>query len=415
LNSYSQKLDIDNFGFFYQIAPIFEFKQGVVSLTFDDGSRNQFDIGIPLLKEKGLLATFYLITNFIDSLTQSKLIKENSSEFEFGSHTATHPDLIKIGISGDNREFSESQSFLKRTFGLNAGFTMSYPWGIYNNSVKQIASEYFMAARTTDPGYNSFYSLNRYELRTQGFGHHSSAYQANMWVNYAIQNKLWLVEMIHGINDIGYSPVDSSVLSEHFDYIVNAEDKVWCSTVSNVIKYLDESKNAIVECDFCDDSVYNIRVDDFMDDSVYNQQITLRIKIPSFWDKVSISDIENFRTEVINKSKFVFFNVLPDNKRHSITPISLSSSEAEPGIKIVYLSANPFMDNIRFSLEFFEETDIEITLSNLNGQLLIQQMEKSANGVINMYFETSGIAKGIYLLRVTSSRGDCIFKKLVKV
>jgi peptidoglycan/xylan/chitin deacetylase (PgdA/CDA1 family) len=415
LNSYSQKLDIDNSGFFYQIAPLYEFKQGVVSLTFDDGSRNQFDIGIPLLKKKGLPATFYLITGIIDSLTRSKLINEKSSEFEFGSHSDTHPDLTKIGNSGDKREFLESQTFLKTNFGVNSGLTMSYPWGKYNKSVMQVASEYFMAARTTDPGYNSFYFQDRYALKTRSFDHHTSAAQANVWVFNATQNGQWLIEMLHGINGIGYSPIDSGVLAEHLDYIVNAQDKVWCSTISNVIKYLDEAEHSVIECDNCCDTLFKIRIDDFLDDSIYNQQLSVRIKIPSAWDRISISDIDSFRTVISNKSKFIVFNTLPDNQFHTIRPLTLSTPEIENGIKIVYLSANPFMDNIRFSLEFFKKTDIEITLSNLNGQIFIQQMEKSVFGVINMYFNTAELSKGIFILKISSNFGEIITKKLVKV
>src|SRR5688500_5637753 len=40
-------------------------KQACVSLTFDDSSINQFRIGMPLLNERGLPGTFFIITGNI--------------------------------------------------------------------------------------------------------------------------------------------------------------------------------------------------------------------------------------------------------------------------------------------------------------------------------------------------------------
>jgi peptidoglycan/xylan/chitin deacetylase (PgdA/CDA1 family) len=415
INLKSQKLIVDNSDFFYQIAPIYNFKHGIVSLTFDDGSKNQFNIGIEILKERGIPATFYLITNNIDSATKSVLLKDASPEFEFGSHTVSHSDLVKIGIEEAKKELLNSQSFLQEIFGVNSGLTMSYPWGIYNNTVKQIAKEFYMAARSADPGYNSIYFLNRYAIKEQSFDMHTDALTANQWVNYAVKNHLWLVEMIHGINNVGYSPVDSSVLSEHLDYIKNEEEDIWCSTVSNVIKYIDESTNAKIKCEYCSDTVYNIRINDLMDDSIFNQPLSIMVKVPTNWDKIWVSNGEGIKTEIYNNSKFVLFNALPDNQLLTIRPGSISIPEKETGIRLVFLSANPFFDNIKLTLEVFEQRDIDIALYDMNGRQLINQKEKSVSGVINFILDTSGLNNGLYFLRVSSVGGANIIKKLVKI
>lgn len=244
LNLKAQKLTVDNSNFFYQIAPIYDFKQSIVSLTFDDGYISQFTVGIPLLKQRNIPATFYIITGRVDSITKSIISDNLTKDFEVGSHTVTHANLVKIGSEDAKMELLNSHSFLQRNFGVNSGLTMSYPWGIYDNSVKQIARNIYLAARSTDVGYNSLYTLDKYALKMQNFDKRIGAYSANPWIDYAIQNHLWLVEIIHGINNVGYSPIDSSVLTEHLDYIKKVEDNIWCSTVSNVIKYIDESKNA---------------------------------------------------------------------------------------------------------------------------------------------------------------------------
>jgi hypothetical protein len=370
---------------------------------------------MPILKERNIPATFYLITNSVDTATKRLLLNVASTEFEFGSHTASHPDLVKIGNAEADKELVNSKLFLQNYFGANAGLTMSYPWGIYNSSIKQLAKSYYLAARSTDVGFNSFYFLDRYALKMQGFFQYTGSFKANTWVDYAIQNHLWLVEMIHGINNVGYSPIESSVLAAHLDYIIKVEDKIWCSTVSNVIKYIDESKNAEIRCDICNDTVYKIRINDLMDDSIYNQPLSVRIKVPDNWDSIWISNTEKIKTEYYNKSKFILFNALPDNQLLIIRPKLISIPEKNSGIRLVYLTANPFFDNIKLTLELFDPKDLDIVLCDMNGKIITHQEEKSVTGVINMVFDTSGISSGIYFLRVISNSGDFIIKKLLKI
>jgi beta-galactosidase len=410
-----QKLTVDESDFFYQIAPVYDFKQSIVSLTFDDGYENQFTVGMPILKDRNMPATFYLITDRIDSLTKSLICNNLTNIFEIGSHTATHHDLVKIGNAEAKKELSDSKAFLQENFGINAGLTMSYPGGIYNNSVKQIVKGMFFAARSSDPGYNSLNILDRFAIRTQSFDMNTKANRANQWVDYAIQNHLWLVEKIHGINNTGYSPVDSKVLIEHLDYIKATEDNIWVATISDVIKYIDESKSTKIECELCNDTVYKIRINDFMDDIVYNQPLSIKIKIPANWENISIASLNDFKTENLNNSKFILFNALPDNQQITIRPKSISAPKKETGFRLVYLSANPLFDNVRLSLEIFDTKDIDIVLCDINGKLLIQQKEKAVSGVVDLNFDTSGLSKGMYFLRVSNKGGDLVIKRLVKI
>ena len=221
--------------------------------------------------------------------------------------------------------------------------------------------------------------------------------------------------MIHGINNEGFSPIDSKVLIEHLDYIKTLDDKIWCSTVSNVIKYIDESKNAKIECDFCNDTVFKIRINDFMDDNIFDQLLSIRIKVPDNWDSIWLSNNEKVKTTYYNNSKFILFNALPDNQLLTIRPRLISVSEKDSGIRLIYLSANPFNYEIILSLEVLDQKNIDIVLLDMNGKLLIHQEEKAVNGIINLFFNTSGISSGVYFLRVSSNGSDYIFKKLIKI
>lgn len=415
INLHAQRLTMDNSNFFYQISPIYDFKKSIVSLTFDDGYLSQFKTALPLLKSRNLPATFYVITANIDSTIKNLILENVSSEYEIGSHSVTHPDLSKISDADVHKELLDSRAYLKKYFGINAGLTMSYPFGRYNASITQITKSLYLAARTTDPGYNSFYSLNRFALKAYGFDDKTGITRANSRIDFAIQNHLWLVEMIHAIDNGTYISLDSITLSEHLDYIENSLDNIWCSNIGNVIKYFDESAGAKVECDLCNDTIFKIRLNDFLDDSIYNQPLSLRIKIPVNWDSLSISGINKFRTEYNNQSKFILFSALPDNNEITIKPGLITVPITEKGIRLVYLSANPFIDNIKFSLEVLDQQDLDIILCDMNGKLLIHQNQKRAVGVINFLFDTTAISKGVYYLKVNSSDGGKIIKKMMKI
>jgi hypothetical protein len=100
----------------------------------------------------------------------------------------------------------------------------------------------------------------------------------------------------------------------------------------------------------------------------------------------------------------------------TIKPGNVSRPVKESGIRIVYTSANPFLDVIKLTLDALDEHSIDIVLCDLNGKIIIHQEEKNVQGVINLQFDTSGVSKGVYILRITSKTdGSSIIKKLVKI
>src|SRR5579862_1162195 len=88
-------------------------KRAAISFTFDDGSREHFDVAIPLLNEFGFKATFFVIAgltreNEDDPLTLNRRREwwgevswqewrvATHQKHEIGNHTMTHPVLPKI-------------------------------------------------------------------------------------------------------------------------------------------------------------------------------------------------------------------------------------------------------------------------------------------------------------------------------
>lgn len=100
-------------------------------LTFDDGYASDYDVVFPLLSEKGLCATFFLITGCIGSaghLTRDQAREMSRYGMKFGSHSRTHRRMTSISSEDAAREFIDSRHDLEDLFGCEVDL-FSYPFG----------------------------------------------------------------------------------------------------------------------------------------------------------------------------------------------------------------------------------------------------------------------------------------------
>jgi peptidoglycan/xylan/chitin deacetylase (PgdA/CDA1 family) len=152
-------------------------------LTFDDGQRNFFTVAAPVLKELGLPATVFLVTDHVDGRDQSNLgtnwtplddrislswpearILQSAQEVDFGSHTCSHPELSQLSVNAE-RELRDSFSAIRGN--LRDAFTSSlaYPFGDYSESIAEKArSAGYSCALTTEAGSNSM-NTDLFQLR----------------------------------------------------------------------------------------------------------------------------------------------------------------------------------------------------------------------------------------------------------
>lgn len=118
----------------------------LVSLTFDDGNRVQYTSYFPVLKEYGIKATFYVVTQWVGQpgrFNWSDLEALYDYGNEIGSHTLTHPHLTKLSKNNLDFELGRSLAALRR-FRCT---TLAYPFGEYDQEVINCATKYYSAAR----------------------------------------------------------------------------------------------------------------------------------------------------------------------------------------------------------------------------------------------------------------------------
>lgn len=120
-----------------------------VQFRWDDGHDNNWFV-YQEMKKRGMTATFYVITQRLE-LTPAQWQQIDKDGFEVAAHTRTHPDLRAVKdlageVAGSKKDLETMLGHPVRNF--------AYPYGYYNNSVKQaVRDSGFEIAVTTNGGY----------------------------------------------------------------------------------------------------------------------------------------------------------------------------------------------------------------------------------------------------------------------
>jgi peptidoglycan/xylan/chitin deacetylase (PgdA/CDA1 family) len=120
-----------------------------VVLTFDDSYESLARNALPLMQERGYMATVFVITGYVGllntwdvnlgglrfrHLSWDELKSLSEAGWEIGSHTVSHPDLTRIPTARLRSELVDSKRDLEDRLGRPTRF-VSFPFGRYNERV----------------------------------------------------------------------------------------------------------------------------------------------------------------------------------------------------------------------------------------------------------------------------------------
>jgi len=145
-----------------------------VIITLDDGYRDQYDNGFPVLREFGFTATIFLVTEFVDKgyepyVTWEMVEEMAAAGIRFEPHSRTHADL-----RDRDRDFLVWEILgPQETLAAHLGYTpryFSYPIGWYDEAVITMLQELdFWGAVTTargkEHGFDDRYEWARLRVR----------------------------------------------------------------------------------------------------------------------------------------------------------------------------------------------------------------------------------------------------------
>lgn len=141
-----------------------------VSITLDDGFKDNFDNAFPVLLEMDIPATIFLATGTLGNtniwmenrgfskrpmLTWDMVRSMNNSIITFGAHTVSHANLSKLDKNDAQKEVGESKRMIEHHLGVPVKY-FAYPYGLFTGETPNIISDAgFKLACSTRSGFNN--------------------------------------------------------------------------------------------------------------------------------------------------------------------------------------------------------------------------------------------------------------------
>ena len=131
--------------FFSDLTHLSDYDKPVI-LTFDDGYENNYTDLFPLLKEYGVKATIFVITDRFGwdrYLSPDEIVEMSQSGLvDIQSHTASHPHLPTLDYGQQEEELGRSRLAIARLT-RKAPDVLCYPYGERNDDTLELARSYF--------------------------------------------------------------------------------------------------------------------------------------------------------------------------------------------------------------------------------------------------------------------------------
>ncbi len=340
-----------------------ENKQAAVSLTFDDGTLDQYEVAVPMLNQQGLKATFFIITGPRGSgvwqdgrharclFDWDDAVEIAMHGHEIGSHGVSHNDLRRLWWNDRNGKIEvelrnsreEIVQHIPRQF-LPGGAKLSFSWPYWRSTpqLEKMAQEYYLAGRS---GRGAF------PLRAirQPLAVHSyrvlSWDSIQMWhreLEAAKQSGGWLLFSLHGVDNkmmdkqsIGWQPLTVDKFRALLQ-MVSTKD-LWTAPFGAVYRYAQEQKQAQLQIEGVFSNIIFLRLRDGLDDEVYNVPLTVQLSVPNSssgaFSGMVVEDLDGHPVsevrviETLPDRQTIEFELVPDDElvaiRKTLTTVQL--------------------------------------------------------------------------------------------
>jgi peptidoglycan-N-acetylglucosamine deacetylase len=233
-------------------------KRAAVSLSFDDARLSQIDVGLALLNQHRVKATFFLQTANIHNRLEGWK-KAVADGHEIGSHTVTHPCTGNYAFSRQNAledytlqmmedQLDKADSQIQQLLGVKPK-TFAYPCGqkfvgrgLDVRSYVPLVAEHFIAGRgyldesPNDPAFCDLAQAMGTPFDDMDLQHMKDI------VGEAAGKGRWVIFVGHEIGARGYQVTDATALGALCDYLKDPTNGIWLGTVEEVARYVRKQR-----------------------------------------------------------------------------------------------------------------------------------------------------------------------------
>lgn len=117
-----------------------------VIIQFDDSVRSTYETAYPIMQEYDIPATVFTITDRIgdsNSLTLDQMNEMQAADWEFGSHSASHPYLAQLSLKEQRAELKQSKQWLLDYGFVQGADLFAYPFGSFTTDTVDIVADYY--------------------------------------------------------------------------------------------------------------------------------------------------------------------------------------------------------------------------------------------------------------------------------
>lgn len=235
-------------------------RAAIVTVISDDGFYESGLILNELARERDLHVTVAGVVNNLSGRLRKWQTIETEGYIEIISHSYSHlkiNDETNPSYQAIFHEYVDAREWFQKNFKTPA-FCFVTP----NNNTTQVGYEIFekngfLAVRQGRRGENSLSPVyGRFpgewlNLKTRGIGDVKTTAERNEWVDRAISEGSWLIEMWHDVSpdgDVHYQPISTAMAAEHLDYLAqrSAEKAIWVAPFTQAVSYIYQKQHTTV-------------------------------------------------------------------------------------------------------------------------------------------------------------------------
>lgn len=151
--------------FYKKAVGLGELPEKPVIITFDDGVIDQYTNALPILKEFGYTATFFIKLNNVGEgkggMTWDMIKELIDSGMTIGSHSMNHDNMANMDEKTLKYELTESKKVLEENLDINI-YYFCYPGGAYSEeTIKATQDAGYRSASTTS--HKVIHKIKNYE------------------------------------------------------------------------------------------------------------------------------------------------------------------------------------------------------------------------------------------------------------